>query len=85
MRVSWMSPCLSVEKNAFALIRKPMAFRQLAAEDEHRDVDAGAVDGDFRGVDAIDGCGDGRARGFVAGANSKAKLAGVPIWDYHAP
>jgi hypothetical protein len=44
MRVSWMSPCLSVERNAFAPIGKPMAFRHIAAEDEHRDVDAGAGD-----------------------------------------
>jgi hypothetical protein len=56
-----MSPCLSVERNAVAPIGKPKAFRHFAAEDEHRDVDAGARDGDFSCVDAIDGCGDGRA------------------------
>jgi hypothetical protein len=57
-----MSPRLSVERNAFAPIGKPMAFRHLAAEDEHRDVDARAGDGVFRDEVAIDGFGDGRAR-----------------------
>jgi hypothetical protein len=47
MRVSLMSPRVSVERNAVAPIGKPMAFRHIAAEDEHRDVDAGAGDGDF--------------------------------------
>jgi hypothetical protein len=36
MRESVMSPRLSVERNAFAPIGKPMAFRHPAAEDEHR-------------------------------------------------
>jgi hypothetical protein len=49
MRVSLMSPRVSVERNAVAPIGKPMAFRHIAAEDEHRDVDAGAVDFDFAG------------------------------------
>ena len=53
MRVSWMSPCLSVERNAVAPIGKPKAFRHFAAEDEHRDVDAGACDGDFSCVVVI--------------------------------
>ena len=51
MRVSLMSPRVSVERNAVAPIGKPMAFRHIAAEDEHRDVDAGAVEGDFRSQD----------------------------------
>jgi len=58
-----MSPRLSVDRSAFAPIGKPMAFRHSAAEDEHGLVDAGAGDGDFSCVDAIDGFGDGRARG----------------------
>jgi hypothetical protein len=33
---------VSVERNAVAPIGKPMALRHIAAEDEHRDVDAGA-------------------------------------------
>ena len=49
--MSWMSPRLSMERNAVAPIGKPMAFRHIAAEDEHRDVDAGAVEGDFRSQD----------------------------------
>jgi hypothetical protein len=57
-----MSPRLSVERNAFAPIGKPMAFRHLAAEDEHRDVDARAGDGDFSSEVVGDGFGDGRAR-----------------------
>jgi hypothetical protein len=56
-----MSPRLSVERNAFAPIGKPMAFRHFAAEDEHRDVDARAGDRDFRDEAAIDGFGAGRA------------------------
>jgi hypothetical protein len=63
MRVSLMSPHVSVERNAVAPIGKPMAFRHSAAADEYGDVDAGAGDGDFSCVDAIDGFGDGRARG----------------------
>jgi hypothetical protein len=39
-----------------------MAFRHLAAEDEHRDVDARAGDGDFSSEVVGDGFGDGRAR-----------------------
>ncbi|HEY6894442.1 MAG TPA: hypothetical protein VI258_09760, partial [Rhodanobacteraceae bacterium] len=62
VRVSVMSPRLSVERNVVAAIGKSMAFRHIAAEDEHRDVDTGAGDGDFFCVDAIDGCGNGRGR-----------------------
>ena len=51
-----------------------MAFRQSAAEDEHGLVDAGAGDGDFSCVDAIDGFGDGRARGFVARAREPVRV-----------
>jgi hypothetical protein len=47
MRVRWMSPCLSVERSAFAPIGKADGFEPFAAEDEHRAVDAGARDGDF--------------------------------------
>ena len=61
-----MSPRLSVERNAFAPIGKPMALSHSAAEDEHGDVDAGAGDGDFSCVDAIDGFGDGWRAGFGA-------------------
>jgi hypothetical protein len=43
MRMSWMAPGLSMERNAVAPIGKPMAFRHIAAEDEHRDVDAVCV------------------------------------------
>jgi hypothetical protein len=80
MRVSLMSPCVSVERNAVAPIGKPMAFRHIAAEDEHRDVDAGAVDFDFAGEEGR--CGFGalgvarrlrararRARGGAGGAD----------------
>ena len=55
MRVSVMSPRLSVERNAFAPIGEPMAFRHFAAEDEHGHVDAGAGEGDFPRVEAIGG------------------------------
>jgi hypothetical protein len=55
MRVSVMSPRLSVDRNAVAPIGKPMAFRHIAAEDEHWDVGGGAVDGDFRGEDSLIG------------------------------
>jgi mRNA interferase HigB len=43
MRMGWMAPRLSMERNAVAPIGKPMAFRHIAAEDEHRDVDAVCV------------------------------------------
>jgi len=43
--------------------READGFEPFAAEDEHGDADVGAGDGDFSCVDAIDGFGDGRARG----------------------
>jgi mRNA interferase HigB len=54
-----------MDRNAVASIGKPMAFRHLAAEDEHRDIDARAGDGDFSSEVVSDGFGDGRA-GFAA-------------------
>ena len=82
MRVSVMSPCLSVGRDAVAPVGKPDGFEPFAADDEHRGVDAGAVDSDFRGIGAIEGCGDERARvRRRRRANSQDKLATVPIWD----
>jgi hypothetical protein len=65
MRVSLMSPRVSVERNA-------MAFRHIAAEDEHRDVDAGAVDFDFAGEERR--CGFG-ALGVARHLRARARRA----------
>jgi hypothetical protein len=72
MRVSLMSPRVSVERNAVAPIGKPMAFRHIAAEDEHRDVDAGAVDFDFAGEERR--CGFG-ALGVARHLRARARRA----------
>ncbi len=53
-----------------------MAFRHSAAEDEHGDVDAGAGDGDFSCVDAIDRFATGERVGIVARA--RREVAEVP-------
>jgi hypothetical protein len=87
MRVSLMSPRVSVERKAVAPMLKPMAFRHIAAEDQHRHVDSAgvAVDGDFRGEDALDGCGDrsfartgtragARVRVFTRGRGARAAV-----------
>jgi hypothetical protein len=55
-----------------APIGKPMAFRHIAAEDEHRDVDAGAVDFDFAGEEGR--CGFG-ALGVARRLRARARRA----------
>jgi hypothetical protein len=80
MRVSVMSPRLSVERNAFAPIGKPMALRHFAAEDEHGHIDSGAGDGDFFCVEAIDGLGDARAQSRARPRRARAECGSSWPW-----
>ena len=56
--------------------READGFEPFAAEDEHGDVDAGAGDGDFSCVDAIDRFATGERVGIVARA--RREVAEVP-------